>query len=313
MPAIDITQLNAQLGAYARRHSQDIATALFQGLEFEGFMTSVPGVTDEYTTQSADISEVLQPFQCDWTPKGTASFDARINKVRQIKIDCEIPCIDDLSRSWLAFLTDEEKDRREWPIVRWIIDRLVLPKAIAELDDMSYNGVYSAPTPGTPGAAADSADGMAEIIANEISGGGLTPIPTGAITPANIVDAVEDFVGAIPKPYRNLEGPIFMSCTNARNYELGYRNAYGQNNNYNGNGQLRIDGSRKFIIPIAAMEGSDRFICTPRGNMFKMYDKINTISNLNAQLEKRQIILFGDFKRGWGIGDRNRMFVNDQT
>lgn len=309
----ELTDINAALGAYCRKHEKKILSTIFKGIQFENFMSPVGGISDEYTQRSSTINEVLQPYQATWTPKGTVSFDARINKVRQVKIDYEIAEIDQIYTSFLCDMADETKQRNIWEFVKYIVSQEVIPKVAEEMDFNSYNGVYAAPTPGTPGDSIDSVDGIDKIVVDAIAGADIVPIVTGALTPANIVDAVETFVDSLPNPHKNYATPIFMSETNARNYQRNYRDNFGLNSNYTGKVNLAVDYSNKSIVGIDAMEGSDRFIHTSPKNMIKMFDKINLPTKLESQLDKRIINLLADFKRGYGFRRFDTLFVNEQT
>ena len=309
----DLTDLNTKLGAYFRKYESKIWAGVFQGIEFEKQMTPIGGVSDEYVTTSATIDDVIQPYQCDWTPKGKASFRARINKVRALKVDYDFECIDEIYHSWLADMADERSPRKDWPFVKYVVFQLIVPKMQEELEAISYNGVYQAPTAGTASPYLDSTDGIGTIIANEITAGNITPINTGALTPSNMVDRVDFFIDSIPHKYRHVNGVVLMSKTNAMNYYRDYRANFGGNNNYNGNEDLMIPHTGKKIVGITAMEGSDRIIFTPKSNMIKMYDKIDKPGKFQVQQDKRKVHIFTDFKRGYGFKNLDIVFVNDQA
>lgn len=310
---VNLTDLNAALGAYMRKNSNLIFSRFFRGIQFESFMTPVAGIQDEYTHANSNSTELLQPFQCQWTPKGEISFSGFVNKVRQIKMDYNLGCIDELFQSYIGFLAEEGVDRKQWNFVKFIIQEEMLPKIREEIDEMSWKGVYAAPTPGTPGASLDSTDGVGTIIVNEITATNIVPIPTGAITASNILDAVETFVDTLPLNYRNIKEPIFMSSTNARRYWRDYRANFGSNNNYSGKDNLKVDATSKDIIGIDAMEGSDRFLHTTSKNLIKMYDKIILPNGFEVQKDKREINILTDFKRGYGFKRLDEVFVNDQA
>lgn len=313
MLGFDLSAFQATLGSYMRKWDKTISKIIFQDLELEKYMTKKSGIMDEWVSAGSSVDEILQPHQCGWTPKGTVSVNARINKVRQIKIDLTLSCLDDLYTSWLGFMADETKQRKDWPFVKFVVMEHVIPKIKEELDYNSYNGVYAAPTVGTAGNSIDTVDGLGTIIASEITAGNIVPIPTGVITSTNIVDRVESFIDSLPHKYSNLSAPILMSKTNERRYWRDYRNNFGGNNNYNGQNNLQVDATSVKIIGVSAMEGSDRFIHTPKGNLQVAFDKIYTPNILNVDTDKREVNIFGDFKRGYGIADLNKIFVNDQA
>lgn len=311
----DLTAFNTSLGAFFRNKKElmKLWTGVFQGLEFHSYMTKIGGVTDEYVTGSATISDILQPYQSGWTPKGTASFRARINKVRPIKVDYEFEDLDELYQSWLAEMADETSERKNWPFVKFVVYDLMVPKIKEELEAISYNGVYQAPTAGTASPYLDTTDGIGTIIANEITAGNITPINTGALTATNMVDKTEFFIDNIPHKYRHVSGVIFMSKTNAMNYYRDFRANFGGNNNYNGNETLDIPHTGKKVVGIVAMEGSDRMFFTPKTNMVRLYDKIVTPGNFQTQQDKRKVFVFTDFKAGFGFKNLDIVFANDQA
>ena len=104
-----------------------------------------------------------------------------------------------------------------------------------------------------------------------------------------------------------------MSKTNERRYWRDYRNNFGGNSDYNGKKNLEIDATSKRIVGIPEMNSSDRFVHTTKGNLLCMYDQIYTLNNLKSEEALRQIHIMGDFKRGYGIGRLDEMFVNDQA
>ena len=116
-----LSDINTLLGAYNRKYGKEIWSKMFREIEFEKYMANVPGVTDEYVTMSSSTQELLQPWQCDWTPKGELNVTPRINKVRQIKVDYELGCIDEIYRSFLGSMADEGKPRDKWAFARYIM------------------------------------------------------------------------------------------------------------------------------------------------------------------------------------------------
>lgn len=308
----DLAALNTALGAYCRKYEPEIMRGIFNAIQLENYTRKVTGVTHQYAITSSIAQEMLQPFQHAFTPKGEVEFTAMINTVNQIKIDYQISEIDALYQSYLCFLADEKKERKDWPFVMWLVSKEIMPKMIEEMDYNSYNGVYAAPTPGTAGASVASVTGFKKVIEDAVDDDVITPIVTGEITATNIVDKVEQFVDDLPTKYQNLNAPILMSMSNARKYWRDYRNNFGGNGNYDGKNNLKVDATGKEVIGIAAMEGSDRFVHTPKANMLTMFDSIEYPTKLQTQQDIRVIKLFGDFKRGYGFGDARLVFVNDQ-
>ena len=70
---------------------------------------------------------------------------------------------------FVAFLTGDDIDVKQWPFVRWFIEEYIIPQIHQdyELNEV-YKGVYAAPTPGTAGAVSTSMNGIGKTIADAI-------------------------------------------------------------------------------------------------------------------------------------------------
>ncbi len=310
---LDITAINSELGAYWKVYQKEIWRKLFTDLEFEKYMRKVPNVTDEYVVASSSNTEILQPFQKAWTPKGSVAFNARINKVRQLKVDYLLDNMDEIYRSYLAFMADETTERKNWPLVKYIVMNHIIPGMREELNQISATGNYAAPTPGTAGAYLTSTDGILTIIADEITATNLTAITTGVIAQSDALDKFETFNDSMPVKYRDMAGIIFCSATLARYYQRDYRANFGAFNAQDAKDNLKLDATKKVIVGLECFEGSQRMLFTPQNNLLCMYDKIDVPNSFEFQAENRTVKILGDFKRGYGFGNLDEVFVNDQA
>ncbi len=317
---LDLATLNTDLGAYTRKYSNTIMAQVFQGIELEKYMTGVAKVTDEYVMGNATIGQVLQPFHSAWQPKGEVLITPMINKVRQMKVDFTLTDLDDLYRTYLAFMAEEGRERKDWPIVKYIVNEMLIPQMIEDMNTVSAKGVYSANggVAGTAEATIGSVDGVLTKVTAAIAGGELTPIATGVITASNILDAVNAFVDGMPEKYNGKPMDILVSQTLATWYGRAYKTEYGTASNYTGNGESvdnihTIDGSRMRIVGLNSFSGSQRMVATPKKNFLKLYDKVNYPSAFEIQANRRDIDIFTDLKRGYGFGTWEWVFVNDQA
>lgn len=310
----DISEIVTQLGDYYRKYSTQIWQDIYNRLEFENYMTAIPGITSQYVATSSSVSDILQPFQGGFTPKGSVTFTPRINEVKHYKVDYLIDSMDDWYTTYLGdMMTAEGTERAKWPLVKYIWMEKLIPKIAEEMDLLSAQGVYAAPTPPTPGSFMDICDGVLTNVATEITAGNITPINTGVITAANILDRVEFFADSLPNKYKNAPIPLFMSGTNARRYQRDYRNEFGSTNDQRSKDNLAIDATNIQIIGLNSFEGSDRFLMTPKGNLLKMFNKISILNNFTAQEFNRDVKLLADGHRGYGFVSTDVVFVNDQA
>jgi hypothetical protein len=309
---LDVSDVNTMLGSYFRTYAKDIQARLFRSIELEKYMRPVPNVKHEYISLNSTIGEVLQARQSQFTPKGEAVFTPRKNRVFPIKIDMLLDCLDELDQTYLGYLVEENLQAKDYKITKYIVNKLLIPKIAEEINFNSWNGVYVAPTPGTAGNSVDSVDGLNTIIDADIVAGNIVPIATGAITSTNILDKTEEFIESIDDRFQNMDAPILMSAINADRLWRVDRANNGGNSNYDGNSNLRVGRTGKEVVGLHVMNGSDKMIHTNNGNLLKMYDKITEPKMLNCQPDTRALKIFGDFKRGYGIGQYESFFVNDQ-
>lgn len=335
--AVNIASLASEFGAYYRKNSNQIVETLFRDIELENEMTSIPDVTDEWGEATVETGQILQPWQAGWVEvgqvsatnpgqavgqvasasgTGTAVFVVKgvKHKVRPIMHKSSFGDIDALQRSWIGFLTDEGKSISEWPFVRFLIEKELLPKAKQELDDISAQGEYSAPTAGVPGAALTSTDGILTHITNQIALSNLAPIATGAFTSADIYANVVEFVKSIPSHIRKKGYTLMMSDANYLNLWQNYCETFGLNPAvFDGkNLTMNILGTNIKIKGFAAFGASNRFIYTAPENMKKLYDKNEFAEMLKTEVILDKLYIHFKFKRGYGFSKYSQLYVNDQ-
>lgn len=266
--AITITNAANALKQYAIRYADQIAQPVRQGMEWEA-VARPRQAYDSYVGATATATDLLQPFQCGFTPRGTINFDQVENRLQRIKFDFTLDC-DDLEKfysAWRAEWYEIHKKASEWSFEKYMWSEIILPKLIEEQNYLYYNGVYAAPTPPTPGALVDSMTGLKKKIADAITAATQipTPINTGALTAANMVAAVELMQNSLPAPLQKAGGYFLMSMTRANQYWANYRDLYGAGVGMVGNDNpgSAVDNSSKRVVGLASMAGSDRIIYCP--------------------------------------------------
>lgn len=309
---VDVSAIRTQIEEYFKYYSKTIWVNILKGTDFEQYMKPISGVRNRYVTTSSTRDEFLQPWQKGWTPKGGVAMNPFVNTIYDIKMDTTLDNLHELYRTYLAFLNDENKTPDQFPIVKWLFDYHIIPGITEELRAMSVKGVYVAPTTGTAGSSLSSANGVFTIIENEIADGNITPIPIGEINAGNIVEKYEKFNRDLPSEWVSKEGIIFVSSQRLQDYIYAYRDAFGQNRDFEGP-TTKLWGTSKTLVGLDDLNGSDRMLFTPtgvKGNLLKMYDKIVMPSPI-VQLDKRDVHIMTDFARGWGFDTLDVVFVND--
>ncbi|MEI7425136.1 MAG: hypothetical protein WCK10_03395, partial [Candidatus Staskawiczbacteria bacterium] len=194
---INLADLKSEFGTYIGTNEQDILKLLTQPTETIKYMTSKFTRDLKWRAAKAYIDSIVQGFQKAWTPKGTAVFTPIEIEQRRHKFDVEF-YPDEVFESWLGFLADESKSRAEWPISRYIIEQLIIPK-VDEDRELKIIGIgeYASISEGVAQATGLSADGFVTILQNLKDGGTSnvnfinTDLET--FTDTNIFEMIENF------------------------------------------------------------------------------------------------------------------------
>lgn len=305
--AFDITELAASLGAYHRTHEQELYSKLLNKEYSQRLFRTIPGIKDEYIADEFLLTEILQPYQKDWTPKGDPTFSPETLKARRIKIDMELDPVD-LEKTWEGKRIDGSLPEGQQLLEGYIMDQILI-KAKKEIEySIAFKGVYAAPTAGTAGAANTSANGLLKTVTDAITATKITPVATGAITASNARDAFEQVFDGVDTDFQDQPLIALASGQLTRWYKRDYRAEFGPNQDYKGmNGEdkaVYIDGTETQIVPIPGMNGSQRIIITTPENLLRVIDGTGEDGDLNLrfQVNRRIIEVLGDFKMGWGFG-----------
>lgn len=315
----DLTELVASLGAYHRTYEQQLYSKLIAKDYSQKLFRTIPGVKDQYIADEFVLSEILQPYQSAYTPKGVASFSPEILVARPIKVDIDFNP-KDMEKTWEGARIDGSLPEGQKFLESYVFDQLMI-KIKKEIEfNVAFKGVYKAPTPGTAGAAVDSADGLLQIIAAAITAGKITPVATGAVTEANAREAFEMVFDAVNGDFQDQPLICLASGQMIRFYKRDYRTEFGHNMDYKAmlkedDGPL-IDGTNCSLVPIPGMAGSQRIIITTPENLIRVIDGTQEDSNFNLrfQVYHRLISTLADFKMGWGFGIiEGLVWTNDQA
>ena len=254
--------LNRHVVTYAPEVRQQFRV----GLEFEGMLPFVQA-DKVYSAPNVQMGDLVQPYQPRFTPNNTETWDEVANELKPIKLDLEFTeeQLMTLYDKWAANFAEAGKESKSMTYYQYIIQNLVAPVYQENMNTLSWNGVYLAPTPGTPGAVLDSCDGYKVKIAAAITAGKAVPVPSGSFTSSDIRSKLEDWMKAMPIAVRGRGGVVFMSDTNARNYYYDFRGDFSTAtwSNLQAAGGMTVDGFPVKIIGIKAMEGSNRWIYQP--------------------------------------------------
>lgn len=317
---ITITTAGTALGQYCVKYGNNINQTLRQGLEFE---SDLPKVSCDHAYQGQDvtITDILQPYQSAFTPTNQETFGG-VNNILQIgKVDLSFDWSELIGfyDKWKCNWFEAGKDPREHTYPKYIMNEVVMPKVIDELNSVSWSGVYAAPTPGTAGAFGTTFDGFGQKIADAITATDITPINTGAFVSTTMVAQIRAFCQALPIRYRYVPGVIEMSKTNAQLYADDFAAKFPGRDvveTFHDKQYLRVDHLNKRIIGRTSMEGSDRIVLR-FDNLPSMIigtrSGLPTMPKFRVEVFERQVKVLSEFYRFYGFETYQNMFVNELT
>ena len=317
--ALQIADVVAQFGAYYLNQGQNLErlyTLLRSATVTESMFTPITTDDTIWRAAKALFSRVVQPFQKDFTPLAGVQFVPVEIKQFKIKVDAkEYP--DELEASWLGFMEglNADVDRKTWPFVRWYVEVYLIPQIKQDIEfNEIYQGVYVAPTAGTPGAAGTALDGIKKTINGHVTAGRITPIVTGALQvndPEAMVDQFEAFADGIHKDYWNIPMILGTSESAARAFLRGQERKYGKNT---GGGELglRINNTNITVKGLPSHRNTQKIWCTPQGNAIMLRKRIQNQSKVQVESVDRMLKMFTDFSMGIGYIIPEVVFTNDQ-
>lgn len=311
------TDLVTAFGAYYLEEGQNmerLKSAIRQPAVTPSYAKPIVTGSDIYRSANVKLGEIVQGFQKGFTPKGDVTFEPNEIRLRNIKIDLSL-YPDDVKASWLGFLSSTtDQERANWPIVRYLLEKEVVPQIPDDLEMNAYwGGSYVAPTPGTATTAAQTMDGLKKLIDAGLLASTMNAITLSAAPSATTMfDCVEEFADGIYAANERLQSTkirIYMEPAFVRNYFRDKRNTHGTDTNYNVNGINIIDFSPNIeIVALPSMAGSGYIWATPVDNLLYIR-KENGMSTPKVEESKRETFLMLDWWEGLGYAYNELVFA----
>lgn len=316
---IDVSGLSALLSQFVKvpQNAAAIWYKVIGELELSMYTRKISGQTGRYAPLTSSNTELIQAFQKAFTPKGQVALKPYVNDVFRLKVDYLLDNIDEIVDGYAQFLYDEKLLRKDWPIVKHIVEKHLIPGIVDDLNTAMITGVYVAPTIGTAGTSAGSMNGLFTIVANEVVATNLVPIATGVTTASNAIDNVNLFLSNIPEDVISKGMTLFVSKTVERFYRADRLNTYGLTDNKEFKNGLNIDLYPTVqLVGLTGAGASQRMLATTsgaNGNLLHMYDKIFLPSSFDVQPVDRSVKMLTDFHCSTGFNTLDIVYTNDQN
>jgi hypothetical protein len=312
--SLTVASLIQEFGAYYESTGQNakrVLRLLTQPTVTEGFMTPIKTDDTIYKLANSSVSAIVQPFQKTWSPKGTDEFKPVKIEQQHIKADIEM-YPDDIEATWAGFLSSKDLTRKDWPLVKWLMEVSHLPRMRSDMEnDVIYKGVFVEPESGVAGDAGTSMDGLRKKLVDGVTAGTINLVSgIGALDEATIFDQIEAFIDGISELYQGVPMKVFVAPKYAKAYLRAKRDA----GVYQITGPGQIDKSVDFlpfdVEGLPSMSGTTDIFATPKENMIHLTKKDINKNRFNIEESKRQVFLMTDWWEAVGFGINQAVWTN---
>lgn len=311
---VTIADIITEHGAYYKDGGQNqsrLYTKLYEGSETAQEFTTIPTNNTREDFGNGTMTRVLQPFQKAFTALGTTTITPVAIDLFKMKIDNQV-YPDDIEKSWLGFLSSNGLSRKDWPLVRYLLEAYIIPQKDEDLElNEIYDGEYAAPTPGTAGAAGTAMNGIKKIIDDHVGSGLANVVTLGTVPTASdeFVEYIEDFVAGIPNIYRSKLKKLYLSKDNELKYKKGKRMLY--NASYAQEDLMTVANFPNIVVKGLTSHGtSNKVWTTVPQNMIRFVKK--DPNAMKVEEAKREVAIMGDWHEGVGFPYPGHLFTNDQ-
>lgn len=313
---IDTAELQTEFGKYVTGHKIDILRSLTKGLTCTQHMTTI--VTDllEWRASQAEIESVLQQFTPYWTPSKKATFTPIVIKNFLLKVNQPIKPADIIDQ-YIGYMYDEGLTPDAMPIVKYIVDQLILPKLQEDLENAMAIGVFKEFTPTNDGesapetAALEALDGYITTLRKLKSKAGnkVTWLLDGVeLTHSNILAEMDKVVMAVKPQYRYRTMNIHADPDLILMYQQAYLEKY-KNNMKETEVGLRLNFSKFTFVPMEGMIGTGAFFITPKENFKHLMSRNVSAAKIFMQVQNYDVKVFMEFRKGTGFAMEEAIFA----
>lgn len=308
--SISTAAIKAEFGAYYLNNGQNMQR-LRRLLLFsqETKKACIPIKTDGTTYQKSmsAMTSVIQSFQKAWTPKGDIQFTPNKIDLFNLKVDMDV-YPDEIKGSWLGFLESNSLSRKEWPLIRYMMENHVYDQMDNDMEmNELYLGEYVAPTPGTPGLNGKSMDGLKKNLSKANIHHDTT---VGALETTTVYDQFETAFELVSEVYKGKDLIIGTSTKWARAFlkdkrSLGYYQ-------YTGPGQIdnTVDFSRCGVVGLPSMNTTNDWFITTKNNLLSISRYGENANKMDLQESKRCVSFLTDWWEGIGFDINEIVWTN---
>jgi hypothetical protein len=291
------------LSAYTDENKNDLVRQAVLGGRTIGLATIQAGIKTTAPINILSSSAVFQAGACGFNASGTTVLDQRPVTVKKIKQN-EAMCVEDLEAYYTQKMLNAGSKHEAIPFEALYTEEKAAKTAKA-LEQLAWQG----DTTGSGNLA--MADGLIKIIDAEAS---VITGTTKALDAANIIDAVDEMVAAIPEDViESTDLHLFVGYDSYRLYAAQLRAA----NMFHYTGEegdfsMMIPGTNVRIIAVGGLNGTDRAFLAEASNMIVGTDLLDEAEDFDIFYAKEadEVRFVSKFKIGFEVAFPERIVSN---
>ena len=274
------------------------------------FARTVTKVKGHYPSVQALMSHAVQIFDSKKvTPYGDITFLYKDLKNFHQKVDFQIDPAEILGSIFEEKY--EESKGLQQKSISVLAMQILKEKVIDDVNILSITGKFDASQKGLASPTfGSSMDGLNEVH-KKIAADTTNPaflIPGDAITKTNVLEVVTEYERQIPSLYKNKVKTIFMSQTDAEDYQIAYEDKFGQNKFQDDAMRTRL-GKRQIVGIPNLTKGT--IVSTVDNNLLRLIDEIDNPATITSVQENGRILdVLGEFSLGYDYAVNQLVFMH---
>tara|TARA_R110001592_G_scaffold16104_4_gene68944 strand:+ start:437 stop:1336 length:900 start_codon:yes stop_codon:yes gene_type:complete len=292
------------LSAFTDENKMPLIRKAILGGKTLGLISLQPDIKTSAAINILEGSAVFQAGACGFNASGTTTLTQRLLTVKKIKQN-EAICVDDLEAYWTQTMMKAGSFNEEIPFSQMYSEEKAARSAKA-LEKLVWQG----DTTGSGNLA--MVDGLIKIIDAESS---VVTGTTKALDAANIVDAVDEMVAAIPEDVLEAEDlHLFMPMEKYKIYTKALRDAnlFHYGDFADGDYLITIPGTNVKAIGVPGLNGTARIFLCEASNLFAGTDLLNEQEEFKIFYadEADEVRVIQKFKIGFQVAFAERIVSN---
>lgn len=316
---MDISNIILEYGTYYEQAGQNknrILGMLSQGIETPKYCTPVKTDDTIFKLSTLSIGDLVQAFQKGWTPKSDIAFKPNELRLHHFKVDLELTP-DDIEATWLGFLASEAVDRKDWPLVKFLLEHPtqgIIAAINRDMENKEYGkGVATDPSSGVAGVTGQTMNGLVTLLQAGVDDATINSINIGTLDKDTIFDQIELFVDGISEIYQGVPMNIHLSPTWAKYYHRDKRAQGFYTIASDAQIKNTIDFMPQMVVPLPSLSGTSTIFATPKTNLLHLTKKLTNKNKIKLEESKRTVNLLADWYEGLGFGMNGVVWTNMQA